>query len=145
MLAVLALMLGLRWSAAVAIARTMSHAGMITALAESASRIGRGWPTLSSAVGALGTFTTGSATASNILFTELRYDTAAAGGLNVPTMLGAQGFGAAIANIIAPYNIVAAAAVVGLADREGEILRKTVPVAVIYLALGGAMAWALTS
>jgi len=60
-------------------------------------------------------------------------------------MLGAQGFGAAIGNIIAPYNIVAAAAVVGLKDREGEILRKTLPVAAIYLVLGGLMAWILTN
>lgn len=130
--------------AMVAIARMMSHAGMISVLAESASLIGPGWPVLAPSVGALGTFMTGSATASNILFTELQYDTAVAGGLSTHTMLGAQGFGAAIGNVIAPFNIVAAAAVVGLADREGEILRRTLPVAGIYLVLGGVMAWALT-
>ena len=130
--------------AMVAIARTMSHAGMIAALAESASQIGRGWPIAAPAVGALGTFMTGSATASNILFTELQYDAALAGGFDVLTMLGAQGFGAAIGNIIAPYNIVAAVAVVDLAGREGEILRRTLPVAAAYLVLGGALAWILT-
>lgn len=130
--------------AMVAIARMMSHAGMIAALADTASMIGHGWPLLSPAVGALGTFMTGSATASNLLFTELQNDTAVTGGFDVVTMLGAQGFGAAIGNIIAPYNIVAAAAVVNLAGREGEILRKTLPIATIYLIFGGAMAWVLT-
>lgn len=130
--------------AMVSIARTMSHAGMIAALADSASQIGRGWPIVAPAVGALGTFMTGSATASNVLFTELQYDTALAGGFDVLTMLGAQGFGAAIGNIIAPYNIVAAVAVVELGGREGEVLRRTLPVAAAYLVLGGMLAWILT-
>lgn len=129
--------------AMVTIARTMSHAGMIAVLAESATLMGRGWPLLSPTVGALGTFMTGSATASNILFTELQQDTARAGGFDVPTMLGAQGFGAAIGNIIAPHNIVAAATTVGLVGREGEVLYKTLPIAAIYLALGGALVWVL--
>ena len=128
----------------VTIARLMSQSGMTADLADTAARTGAGWPLISPVVGALGTFVTGSATASNVLFTELQIDTAAARGLDVTTMLGAQGFGAAVGNAIAPHNIVAAAATVGLAGRESEILRRTLPVTAAYLALGGGLAWLFT-
>jgi len=129
----------------VTIARLMSQSGMTADLADAAAGTGAGWPLISPLVGALGTFVTGSATASNVLFTELQIDTAAASGLDVTTMLGAQGFGAAVGNAIAPHNIVAAAATVGLAGRESEILRRTLPVSVAYLSLGGLLAWVITS
>ncbi len=128
----------------VTIARLMSQSGMTADLADAAARTGAAWPLISPIVGALGTFVTGSATASNVLFTELQIDTASTRALDVTTMLGAQGFGAAVGNAIAPHNIVAAAATVGLAGRESEILRRTLPVTAGYLVLGGALAWVLT-
>jgi lactate permease len=130
--------------AMVAIARTMSHAGMTTELASAAATTGAAWPIFAPAVGALGTFVTGSATASNVLFTELQESTARSAGLPVTPLLGAQGFGAAVGNIICPHNIVAAVATVGLTGREGEVLRRTLPTAVTYVALGGVLALVLT-
>nr|WP_277606081.1 L-lactate permease [Glycomyces sp. L485] len=124
----------------VAIAFTMSRSGMTGRLAESAAATGAWWPLLAPSVGALGTFVTGSATASNVLFTEFQESTAQAAGLPVAPLLGAQGFGAAVGNIICPHNIVAAAATVGLSGREGNVLRLTLPVAAAYTALGGALA-----
>jgi lactate permease len=123
--------------AMVTIARTMSHAGMTEELALAAAGVGAAWPLLSPAVGALGTFVTGSATASNILFTELQETTASELGRPVLPLLGAQGFGAAVGNIVCPHNVVAAAATVGLSGREGEVLRRTLPAALGYVALGG--------
>ncbi|WP_207781933.1 L-lactate permease [Phytoactinopolyspora limicola] len=135
----------LRWVfvalvAMVTIAFTMSHSGMTTELADSAAATGRWWPLLAPAVGVLGTFVTGSATASNVLFTEFQQTTAQATGLPTIPMLGAQGFGAAVGNIICPHNIVAAAATVGLSGQEGRVLRVTMPVALTYAALGGVFA-----
>jgi lactate permease len=127
--------------AMVAIARTMSQAGMTEELAGAAANTGAAWPLFAPLVGALGTFVTGSATASNILFTELQQDTATAGGFPVTTLLGAQGFGAAVGNIVCPHNIVAAAATVGLSGKEGTILRTTFPVAGAYLAMGAVLAF----
>jgi lactate permease len=126
--------------AMVAIARAMSHAGMTDQLATAAAGVGGAWPLVAPAVGALGTFVTGSATASNILFTELQVSTATAVDRPVLPLVGAQGFGAAVGNIICPHNIVAAAATVGLTGAEGQVLRRTLPVAVAYVALGGALA-----
>lgn len=123
------------------LSRLMVHAGMTQALAAAAAgSAGEAWPALAPFVGVLGTFVTGSATASNILFTDFQQETALAVGLPVAGVVGVQGFGAAVGNLICPHNVVAAGATVGLAGREGEILRRTLPVTLIYATLGGLLA-----
>jgi len=108
------------------LSRLMVHAGMIDAIQAAAVRaVGDAWPLVAPAVGALGSFVTGSATASNVLFTSLLL------------LVAAQGFGAAVGNIVCPHNIIAGAATVGLAGREAEILRRTLLPCVAYLLLGG--------
>ncbi len=42
--------------------------------------------------------------------------------------------------MICPHNVVAAGATVGLAGKEGEILRRTLPVSLLYAGLGGGLA-----
>lgn len=127
--------------AMLALARLMVHAGLIGALAEGAAgALGVAWPALAPMAGVLGTFVTGSATASNILLTEFQRATAATLGLSVPLLLAGQGVGAAIGNIICPHNIVAGAATVGLVGRQAsEVLRATLPAALLYAALAGAL------
>lgn len=123
------------------LARIMVHAGMVDAIAVAAAdAVGGGWPLLAPAVGALGTFVTGSATASNALFSDLQIVTATNVGDPIDVTLGAQGLGAALGNAIAPHNVVAAAAVVGLAGRESDILRRTLPVAMPLIAAAGVVA-----
>jgi lactate permease len=134
-LAPVALALG----AMILLARLMVHAGMVEALAQAAAGLGPAWPPLAPTVGALGTFVTGSATASNVLFGPLQADAAASSGLPGAVMLAAQGYGAAIGNVVAPHNIVAGAAAVGLAAQEGAILRRTALPALITLAGAGAL------
>ncbi|GIG54976.1 L-lactate permease [Demequina activiva] len=129
--------------AMVTVAFTMSESGMTTELALAAAATGALWPVLSPFVGALGTFMTGSATASNILFTEFQDQTALSADLDPVPLLGAQGAGAAIGNIICPHNVVAAAATVGLSGREGQVLTRALPVAAVCLAIIGVMAWAI--
>lgn len=122
------------------LSRLMLHAGMIGALEQAALLgLGRAWPLVAPAVGALGSFVTGSATASNVLFTTLQAQTAQALGLAPVAMVAAQGFGAAIGNIACPHNVVAGAATVGLSGREGEVLRRTAGPCVLYLAAGGVL------
>ncbi len=128
------------------LSRLMVHAGMIDALAEAAAGgAGGAWPLLAPLVGALGTFVTGSATASNILFTDFQVATAAALGLPPAPLVGVQGFGAAIGNAVCPHNIVAASATVALTGREGEVLRRTLGVTLLYALLGGGVAFVLVS
>jgi lactate permease len=126
------------------LARVMVHAGMTQTLAlTAAGAAGGAWPALAPLVGALGTFVAGSATASNILFTDLQQETALNLDLPPTAMAGAQNFGAAVGNMICPHNVIAAGATVGLARQEGEILRRTLPVALAYVAAGGALALVL--
>ncbi|WP_299365563.1 L-lactate permease [uncultured Paracoccus sp.] len=116
-----------------ALSRLMVHSGMTAVLAAAFTSV---WPVLAPAVGALGTFITGSATASNILVTELQLTTPA--GLSLPPLLmaAAKGFGAAIGNIVTPHNIIAGSATVGLIGREGDILAQTARPIVFYLGIG---------
>lgn len=127
--------------AMLALSRVMVYAEMVDALAGAAAlAAGAAWPLLSPFVGLLGTFVTGSATASNILFTDFQVATAERLELSVLALLGAQGFGAAVGNIVCPHNIIAAGATVNLTGKEGEVLRRTLGVALLYALLGGALA-----
>jgi len=130
--------------AMLALARLMLHAGMVDALQTGlAASVGGAWPWVAPALGALGSFVTGSATASNLLFGALQAETAAELGLPVAWLLAGQGVGAAIGNIVCPHNLIAAAAAVGLAGRESEILRRTLLPCLAVLLLTGATLAAL--
>ena len=121
------------------LSRLMVHGGMIGELAAAASLTGSLWPLIAPLIGVLGTFITGSATASNILFTDLQLSVAQDLGLPAVLMTAAQGFGAAFGNVVAPHNIIAGCATVGLAGREGDILRGTALPALLALLTGGVL------
>ncbi len=130
--------------AMLAISRLMVHGGLIAVLADTAAgAAGGAWPLFAPAVGTLGGFITGSATASNILFTDFQQAAAARLGFAELPLLGAQGFGAAGGNMVAPHNIIAGCATVGISGEEGKILRLTLSAAVLYVVLGGVVAWFL--
>jgi lactate permease len=129
--------------AMLAIARLMVHAGMTEALGIAARRTGWAWPLLAPSVGAIGAYITGSATASNILLTDLQQAAATELGLPTLALIAAQGFGAAIGSSVALHNIITGAATVGLQGHEGDILRKTGPVCLIFLAGGGVLVLAV--
>jgi lactate permease len=127
------------------LSRVMLHAGMIDALARAAANgTGGAWPLVAPAVGVLGSFVTGSATTSNILFTNLQATTAADLGLPVVLIVAAQGVGAAIGNIISPLNVIAGAATVGLAGREGAIMARTLPACLACAVVAGVVVLTLT-
>jgi len=133
--------------AMLALSRLMLHAGMVDALQAATVRaVGSAWPMAAPALGALGSFVTGSATASNLLFASLQLETARELGLPASLVLAAQGVGAAVGNLVCPHNLVAAGAAVGLAGREGELLRRTLPACLAVLLTTGvlvavAIAW----
>lgn len=123
-----------------AISRLMLHTQMMTHFAGIAAASGAGWPMLSPWIGALGSFVTGSATASNILFSEFQLEAAQALSLPVPVMQAAQSLGASIGNLIAPHNIIAGGATVALAaGSEGKVMRITALVCLGYGLLAGTL------
>ncbi|MFU8839656.1 MAG: L-lactate permease [Nitriliruptoraceae bacterium] len=123
------------------LARLMVRSGMTEALAEAAAGSAASiWPVLAPLVGVLGTFVTGSGTASNVLFTDLQLATAEQLGYDPLPLLGAQNFGASVGNQIAPHNIVAGGATVGLTGGEADVMRRTIGIALVYGLLGGLLA-----
>jgi lactate permease len=127
----------------IVLSRLMVQSGMIDELASAAALVGRAWPLVAPFVGMLGTFLSGSATTSNILFTDLQMVTASSLSLTPVTMVAAQGFGSAIGNVVAPHNIIAGCATVGLSGLEGEILRQTFVPALVYTVAGGILIYFL--
>ncbi|MGC1479088.1 MAG: L-lactate permease, partial [Chthoniobacterales bacterium] len=65
----------------------------------------------------------------------IQYSIATETGTPVSTLLALQSGGAAMGNMVCIHNIVAVCAVLGLVNREGEILKRTVIPMIIYGAI----------
>lgn len=109
------------------------------------SKLGAVWPLVAPFVGALGAFVAGSATVSNLLFSELQYNTALVAGWGVIGVLALQGMGAAFGNAIALHNVVAGLAVAEESGNESVVIRKNITVVVIYLVLLGLLGMFIAS
>lgn len=83
------------------------------------------WLLLAPLVGALGSFIAGSATFSNLMFGSFQQAMAQQAALPQHLVLALQMLGANAGNMICVVNVVAAASVVNLHGREGEIIRYT--------------------
>ncbi|MBM4762913.1 L-lactate permease [Bacillus sp. B15-48] len=97
-----------------------------------AVNLGFMWIFVAPFLGQLGAFITGSAAVSTLTFSPIQYNVANQIGLDQNIVLASQILGAAAGNMICVHNVVAASAVVELAGKEGEIIRKTLIPAVIY-------------
>jgi lactate permease len=124
------------------LSRLLLHGQQLALLQRAAvDGLGAAWPLLAPTLGALGSFVTGSATASNLLFGGLQLQTASALGLDGARLLAAQGLGAGLGNLICPHNLIAGAATVGLRGAEGALLRRTLPICGLGLLLCGIVVW----
>ena len=104
------------------------------------------WPNVSPWIGALGAFIAGSNTISNMMFSYFQFSTATQIGLTpqlASYVVALQAIGGAAGNMIAVHNVVAAAAVVGMISREGEVIRKTLIPMTYYCIQAGFIGQAL--
>ena len=99
------------------------------------------YPLLSPLFGTLGVFLTGSNTSANALFGNLQKLTAQGMGLSDILMASAGSAGASAGKMISPQSIVIAAAAVGLAGKEGLIMRQTIKYTIPYVILLALMTW----
>jgi lactate permease len=83
-------------------------------------------------IGILGSFISGSATVSNILFSSLQFETAFMLGLPTILIIALQSMGSAVGNMICVNNIVAACATCGTIGSEGKLLRTNIVPCLIY-------------
>lgn len=108
---------------------------MLTEMAQTTANLsGSTYPLFSTLIGMLGSFMSGSATVSNILFMSFQYETASILGFPEILILSMQGIGSAIGNMICVNNVVAVAATVGCLGAEGKIIRTNAIPAFIYYA-----------
>lgn len=107
-------------------------------LAEAVAQgVGRAWALVAPCIGALGAFVAGSNTISNMTFSLFQWEVAHRLGLETAWIVAQQAVGGAAGNMICIHNVVAASAVVGLAGREGNLIRITALPMFYYLAAAG--------
>jgi len=100
------------------------------------------YPLLAPLFGTIGVFLTGSNTSSNALFGNLQKFTAQGMGLSEILMASAGSAGSVAGKMISPQSIVIAATAVGLAGKEGKIMRQTIKYTIPLLILISLMSWA---
>jgi len=99
--------------------------------------VGEIWTGFAAVIGAMGAFIAGSNTVSNMMFSLFQFGVASQIDVPQAIIVACQAVGGAAGNMITVHNVVAAAAVVGLMDREGEIIRKTLIPLTYYLIFAG--------
>ncbi|RXJ00433.1 L-lactate permease [Anaerobacillus alkaliphilus] len=107
-------------------------------LANTASSLmGGSWPLVAPLIGALGSFVSGSATFSNMMFSLFQFSVADQIGVDPAIVVSMQVLGANAGNMICVLNVVAAASVVGLLGKEGAIIRMTLGPMLYYSLFSG--------
>lgn len=127
----------------ISLSTIMEHSGMTQVLAEGLSGFtGSLYPVFAPLVGMLGSFATGSNVNSNVLFGALQKTVAVLVGASPLVMMGAQTTGGSLGSMIAPAKLtVGVSTNAALKNREGEVMRKTLPVSLILAVLTGIAAW----
>jgi lactate permease len=108
-----------------------------------AALAGKAWVAAAGWIGAMGAFIAGSNTFSNMMFSLFQFTTAVKTGAVPGVIVALQAVGGAAGNMICVHNVVAAAAVVGLAGREGLLIRKTLIPMTYYLITAGLLGMVL--
>ncbi len=100
-----------------------------------AETAGGGWIHVASLLGAIGAFFSGSATVSNLTFGGIQNSIALTLGLDRTVVLALQSVGGAMGNMVCINNIVAVCTILGINDKEGCILKRTVIPMLVYAAV----------
>ena len=113
-------------------------ASMPLTLADGVSNlVGQSWPLFAPIVGAMGTFISGSATVSNMMFSLFQFGVAAEIAIYGALVIALQAVGGAAGSTIAVPILVAASATVGLENCEGLLIRRVLFPLIYSLATAG--------
>ncbi|MBM7581115.1 L-lactate permease [Jeotgalibacillus terrae] len=104
---------------------------------------GTNWPLVAPVIGALGSFISGSATFSSMMFSLFQFSVADQIGADPQIVLALQVLGANAGNMICVLNVVAAASVVNLTGKEGTIIRMTLVPMMFYVVMAGVIGFIL--
>lgn len=117
---------GVTVMAVLALAYVMNLSGQTASLGLFLAGTGGFFAVLSPLLGWFGTAVTGSDTSSNSLFGALQVEAAHGTGMSPVLAAAANTSGGVLGKMISPQNLAIGAAAVGLAGREGELLRRVV-------------------
>ncbi|MHB8411448.1 MAG: L-lactate permease [Candidatus Acidiferrales bacterium] len=109
----------------VALAYLYNYSGMAYTLGAALARVGAFFPLVSSYLGWVACFLTGSDTASNLLFGNLQVAAAHQLHLNPILLAATNSSGGVTGKMISPQNIAVGVTTVGLIGEEGKVLRST--------------------
>ncbi|MTG98883.1 MULTISPECIES: L-lactate permease [Myroides] len=126
----------------IALSTIMDVSGMITVLGVAlATATGAFYPFFAPAIGAVGTFLTGSDTSSNILFGKLQGSVADQIGADKGWLAAANTTGATGGKIISPQSIAVATTACNEQGKEGLILKKAVIFSLLYIIIAGVIVY----
>lgn len=114
-------------TAVLALAYVMNLSGQAATIGHFVAAAGAGLAFLSPVLGWFGVAVTGSDTSANALFGALQVTAARQSGLAPELLAAANSSGGVLGKMISPQNLTIACAAVGLAGREGDLLRKVLP------------------
>ena len=133
---------GLTTIVIVGMAYLYNYSGMAYTLGDAMARTGRVFPLLSSYLGWVACFLSGSDTASNVLFGNLQVVVAHQIHISPVLLAATNSSGAVAGKMISPQNIAIGVTTVGLVAQEGKVLRSTFWHSVIFAGLISALAFA---
>ncbi|MFJ3195109.1 L-lactate permease [Streptomyces griseoviridis] len=110
-----------------ALAYVMNLSGQAATIGYCVAAAGAGLAFLSPVLGWFGVAVSGSDTSANALFGALQVTAARESGLSPELLAAANSSGGVLGKMISPQNLTIACAAVGLAGREGDVLRKVLP------------------
>jgi lactate permease len=110
-----------------------------------ADLFGRSWQFFASYLGAIGAFFAGSNTVSNLMFAGIQKSIAETLGLNPTVILAMQSVGGAMGNMVCINNIVAVCSLLGILNKEGVIIKRTVVPMIVYGIIAGAVGFLLSA
>jgi lactate permease len=119
--------------AVLALAYVLNQSGQTNTLGAFLAATGGVFVFLSSLLGWIGVAVTGSDTSANALFGALQVQTAARAGLDPVLLAAANSSGGVMGKMISPQNLAIAASAVGMAGREGDLLRKVLGWSLVLL------------
>ena len=125
----------------IATAKVMGYAGMTHEIAETAvAATGTAYPAVAAFIGSIGTFITGSATSSCVLFGKLQTDSALAIGASPAVqawVAAANATGACAGKMISPQSIAIAVGAIGVTGVDSKLLHFAIKVYVPFIILMG--------
>ncbi|MFF0228195.1 L-lactate permease [Streptomyces sp. NPDC004629] len=110
-----------------ALAYVMNLSGQAATIGQFVAAAGAGLAFLSPVLGWFGVAVSGSDTSANALFGALQVSAARESGLSPELLAAANSSGGVLGKMISPQNLTIACAAVGLAGREGDLLRRVLP------------------